>query len=151
MLDLGCGWGGFAGFAAERYGCSVVGVTLSKDQHALGRELWKHLDVDLRLCDYRDVTGTFDRVSSIGMMEHVGPKNHRHVMEVVHRSLVDDGVAVHPHHRQQPQPPARHRLDREVHLPQRRGAVASPSWGAPSRVCSCWRISRTSAPTTTGR
>jgi cyclopropane-fatty-acyl-phospholipid synthase len=94
VLDLGCGWGGFAGFAAERYGCSVVGVTLSKDQHALGRELWKHLDVDLRLCDYRDVTGTFDRVSSIGMMEHVGPKNHRHVMEVVHRSLGPDGVAV---------------------------------------------------------
>src|SRR5450631_4653732 len=94
VLDLGCGWGGFAGFAAERYGCSVVGVTLSKDQHALGRVLWKNLDVDLRLCDYRDVTGTFDRVSSIGMMEHVGPTNHRHVMEVVHRSLVDDGVAV---------------------------------------------------------
>jgi cyclopropane-fatty-acyl-phospholipid synthase len=94
VLDLGCGWGGFAAFAAERYGCSVVGVTLSKDQHALGREMWKHLDVDLRLCDYRDVTGTFDRVSSIGMMEHVGPKNHRHVMEVVHRSLVPDGIAV---------------------------------------------------------
>ncbi len=94
VLDLGCGWGGFAAWAAEKYGCSVVGVTLSKDQHALGREMWKHLDVDLRLCDYRDVTGTFDRVASIGMMEHVGPKNHRHVMEVVHQRLTDDGVAV---------------------------------------------------------
>jgi cyclopropane-fatty-acyl-phospholipid synthase len=94
VLDLGCGWGGFAAYAAEKHGCSVVGVTLSKDQHALGKEMWKHLDVDLRLCDYRDITGVFDRVSSIGMMEHVGPKNHRHVMEVVHRSLVDDGIAV---------------------------------------------------------
>jgi len=94
VLDLGCGWGGFAAWAAEKYGCSVVGVTLSKDQHALGREMWKHLDVDLRLCDYRDVTGTFDRVASIGMMEHVGPKNHRHVMEIVHKRLVDDGIAV---------------------------------------------------------
>ena len=52
-------------------------MTLSKDQVALGREMWKHLAVELRLCDYRDVSGTFDRVVSIGMMEHVGPKNHR--------------------------------------------------------------------------
>jgi cyclopropane-fatty-acyl-phospholipid synthase len=94
VLDLGCGWGGFGAYAAERYGCSVVGVTLSKDQHSLGREMWKHLDVDLRLCDYRDVSGTFDRVASIGMMEHVGPKNYRGAMEVVHRTLVDDGVAL---------------------------------------------------------
>lgn len=94
VLDLGCGWGGLAAFAAEKYGCSVVGVTLSKDQQALGKQLWKDLPVDLRLCDYRNVTGRFDRVLSVGMMEHVGPKNHREVMEVVHRSLVDDGVAV---------------------------------------------------------
>jgi cyclopropane-fatty-acyl-phospholipid synthase len=94
VLDLGCGWGGLAGFAAERYGCSVVGVTLSRDQVELGRRMWAHLDVDLRLCDYRDVTGVYDRVSSIGMMEHVGPKNHRHMMRVVHRSLAPGGVAL---------------------------------------------------------
>ena len=94
VLDIGCGWGGFAAYAAERYGCSVVGVTLSRDQHALGREMWKHLDVDLRLADYRDVNGTFDRVTSIGMFEHVGPKNHRLAMEVMHRSLAPDGIAL---------------------------------------------------------
>jgi len=94
VLDLGCGWGGFAAYAAERYGCSVVGLTLSKDQHTLGREMWKDLDVDLRLADYRDAAGTFDRVASIGMMEHVGPKNLRTAMEVVHRSLADDGIAL---------------------------------------------------------
>ena len=94
VLDLGCGWGGLAAHAAERYGCSVVGVTLSKDQHSLGSQMWRHLDVDLRLCDYRSVRGTFDRVASIGMMEHVGPKNHRHAMEVIHRSLEPDGVAL---------------------------------------------------------
>ena len=55
VLDLGCGWGGFASWAAEKYGCTVLGVTLSKDQVALGNELWKHLPVELRLCDYRDV------------------------------------------------------------------------------------------------
>lgn len=98
VLDLGCGWGGMASWAAEKYGCSVVGVTLSKDQVQLGNELWgpkgKKLDVELRLCDYRDVQGTFDRVISIGMMEHVGPKNHRHMMETIHARLADDGVAL---------------------------------------------------------
>jgi cyclopropane-fatty-acyl-phospholipid synthase len=98
VLDLGCGWGGFASWAAEKYGCSVLGVTLSKDQVSLGNELWgpkgKKLDVELRLCDYRDVQGTFDRVVSIGMMEHVGPKNHRDMMQVICDRLVDDGVAL---------------------------------------------------------
>src|SRR5688572_12757831 len=98
VLDLGCGWGGFASWAAEKYGCSVLGVTLSKDQVALGNEMWgpkgKKLDVELRLCDYRDVHGTFDRVYSIGMMEHVGPKNYRDMMKVIDRNLVDDGVAL---------------------------------------------------------
>ena len=94
LLDIGCGWGGLAAYAAERYGCSVVGITLSNDQLVLGREMWKHHDVDLRLADYRHVSGTFDRVTSIGMLEHVGPKNHRRFMEVVHRSLTDDGIAL---------------------------------------------------------
>jgi cyclopropane-fatty-acyl-phospholipid synthase len=98
VLDLGCGWGGLASWAAEKYGCSVLGVTLSHDQVALGNQLWgpngKKLDVELRLSDYRDVRGTFDRVVSIGMMEHVGPKNHRTMMSVIDRCLVDDGIAL---------------------------------------------------------
>ena len=94
VLDLGCGWGGFASWAAEKYGCTVLGVTLSKEQVALGTRMWKHLPVELRLCDYRDVSGRFDRVVSIGMMEHVGPKNHRDVMNVIDRCLIDDGVAL---------------------------------------------------------
>jgi cyclopropane-fatty-acyl-phospholipid synthase len=94
VLDLGCGWGGFASWAAEKYGCTVLGVTLSKDQVSLGNQLWKHLPVELRLCDYRDVQGTYDRVVSIGMMEHVGPKNHRTMMETIDRCLKPDGVAL---------------------------------------------------------
>jgi cyclopropane-fatty-acyl-phospholipid synthase len=98
VLDLGCGWGGLASWAAEKYGCSVVGVTLSKDQVSLGTELWgprgKDLPVELQLRDYRDVHGAFDRVLSVGMMEHVGPKNHREMMQVIERCLVDDGVAL---------------------------------------------------------
>jgi len=94
VLDLGCGWGGLASWAAEKYGCTVLGVTLSKDQVSLGNQLWKHLPVELRLCDYRDVEGTFDRVLSVGMMEHVGPKNHRDMMLTINRCLAPDGVAV---------------------------------------------------------
>ncbi|HSD90706.1 MAG TPA: cyclopropane fatty acyl phospholipid synthase [Kofleriaceae bacterium] len=94
VLDLGCGWGGFASWAAEKYGCTVLGVTLSKDQVSLGNQLWKHLPVELRLCDYRDVQGQFDRVVSIGMMEHVGPKNHRDMMQTIDRCLKPDGVAL---------------------------------------------------------
>nr|HEX4315131.1 cyclopropane fatty acyl phospholipid synthase [Kofleriaceae bacterium] len=94
VLDLGCGWGGLASWAAEKYGCSVLGVTLSKDQVSLGNEKWKHLPVELRLCDYRDVRGTFDRVVSVGMMEHVGPKNHRDMMLTIDRCLAPDGVSL---------------------------------------------------------
>jgi cyclopropane-fatty-acyl-phospholipid synthase len=94
VLDLGCGWGGLASWAAEKYGCKVLGVTLSKDQVSLGNQLWRHLPVELRLMDYRDVQGTFDRVLSVGMMEHVGPKNHRDMMRTIDRCLAPDGVAV---------------------------------------------------------
>jgi cyclopropane-fatty-acyl-phospholipid synthase len=98
VLDLGCGWGGLASWAAEKYGCTVLGVTLSKDQVSLGNQLWgpsgKNLPVELRLCDYRDVQGKFDRVLSVGMMEHVGPKNYRDMMQVINARLVDDGIAV---------------------------------------------------------
>jgi cyclopropane-fatty-acyl-phospholipid synthase len=94
VLDLGCGWGGFAAWAAEKYGCEVLGVTLSRDQVELGKKLWAHLPVELRLADYREVSGRFDRVVSIGMMEHVGPKNHREMMKVIHRTLDDDGIAL---------------------------------------------------------
>lgn len=96
VLDLGCGWGGFALYAAEKHGCEVVGVTVSRAQAELGQRRAKAsgLPVDIRLADYREASGRFDRVVSIGMMEHVGPKNYRTVMEIVHRTMADDGVAL---------------------------------------------------------
>ncbi len=93
VLDLGCGWGGFAIYAAQKYGCEVLGVTVSREQVKLGSERARGLPVEIRLSDYREVGGRFDRVVSIGMMEHVGPKNYRTVMEVIDRSLAPDGVA----------------------------------------------------------
>ncbi len=93
VLELGCGWGSFAKYAAEKYGTHVVGVNVSKQQVELGRELCKGLPVELRLQDYREVEGKYDRVISIGIMEHVGYKNYRTYMEVADRCLKDDGIA----------------------------------------------------------
>ena len=93
VLDLGCGWGSFARYAAEKYGASVTAVNISKEQMDYAREVCRGLPVDLRLCDYREVGGTYDRVVSIGIMEHVGYKNYRTYMEVVDGTLKKDGVA----------------------------------------------------------
>ncbi|HLL23795.1 MAG TPA: cyclopropane fatty acyl phospholipid synthase, partial [Kofleriaceae bacterium] len=93
VLDLGCGWGGFAAYAAERYGVEVVGITVSHEQVRFAKEHYAHLPVDIRLDDYRNATGTYDAVASIGLMEHVGPKNYRGYMELVDRLLAPRGVA----------------------------------------------------------
>lgn len=92
VLDIGCGWGSFARYAAEEYGARVLGITVSKEQVKLGRELCGGLPVEIRLQDYRDVAGQFDRVISIGVMEHVGAKNYRNYMEVVDRTLKPGGI-----------------------------------------------------------
>ena len=94
VLDIGCGWGSFMKFAAERYGVSALGVTLSKEQAELGRELCAGLPVEFRLQDYREIEGSFDAVISIGMFEHVGAANHRRFMRLVRRVLKDDGLFV---------------------------------------------------------
>jgi cyclopropane-fatty-acyl-phospholipid synthase len=93
VLELGCGWGGFASYAAEHHGVSVVGYTVSKEQVAWAEKRYGHLDIDLRLDDYRNATGTYDAVVSIGLMEHVGPKNYRGYMELVDRCLAPDRIA----------------------------------------------------------
>lgn len=92
ILDIGCGWGGFAKFAAEKYGVSVVGITLSKEQLALGKKLCAGLPVELRLEDYRDLKGSYDHIVSIGMFEHVGWKNYHTFMKIASRCLKDDGL-----------------------------------------------------------
>ena len=96
VLDLGCGFGGFAMFAAEKYGCNVRGVTISKEQQRFGSERAKRLGLsaELVLDDYRNAQGQYDAVVSVGMMEHVGWKNHRNFYEVIHRCLKPEGIAV---------------------------------------------------------
>jgi len=93
VLDLGCGWGGFAAYAAERHGATVVGINVSRHQVSYAEQHYGHLPVDIRLGDYRSASGSYDAVVSIGIMEHVGPKNYRGYMELVDRCLAPGGVA----------------------------------------------------------
>jgi len=93
VLELGCGWGSFAKYAAEKYGAQVLGVTVSKEQVELGMKVCQGLPVELRLQDYREVQGRYDAVISIGIMEHVGYRNYRTYMDIVERRLKPGGVA----------------------------------------------------------
>lgn len=96
VLDIGCGWGGFVKFAYERYNCRSVGVTISGPQAEYAKASCAGMPVDIIKCDYRDVRkashGRFTKVVSIGMFEHVGPKNYRTFMEVVDDVLEADGL-----------------------------------------------------------
>lgn len=92
VLDIGCGWGSFAKYAAEKYKTKVVGITVSKEQASLAREMCKGLPVEIRLQDYRDLDEKFDAIASIGMFEHVGYKNYRTYMEVANRCLKEKGL-----------------------------------------------------------
>lgn len=96
LLDIGCGWGSLMRFAAERYGVSCVGLTVSREQAAWGAEKARGLPVRFELTDYREfnVAGQerFDRIASIGMFEHVGHRNYDAYFAMARRSLVDDGL-----------------------------------------------------------
>lgn len=90
VWDIGCGWGAFMGFAAEKYGARCVGVTVSPDQAAYGRERYKALPIEFQVKDYRQFDGKVDKIVSMGMFEHVGYKNYRTYFETARRALKDD-------------------------------------------------------------
>lgn len=92
ILDIGCGWGGFAKHAAKNYGASVVGITVSKEQANFAAELCEGLPVEFRLEDYRKLNEKFDHIVSVGMFEHVGIKNYREYFRVAKKCLKDDGL-----------------------------------------------------------
>lgn len=98
VLDIGCGYGGLAIFLAETYGVTVTGVTLSTEQHAVAeqRAAERGLEGKVRflLQDYRDVTGSFDRVVSVGMFEHVGQKAYPEFLRQCHHRLGPDGLVL---------------------------------------------------------
>ncbi|QHA86295.1 cyclopropane fatty acyl phospholipid synthase [Serratia rhizosphaerae] len=92
LLDIGCGWGGLAQYAAEHYGVKVFGVTISAEQQKMAQQRCAGLDVEILLQDYRDLHQQFDRIVSVGMFEHVGPKNYDTYFSVAARNLRPDGL-----------------------------------------------------------
>ena len=98
VLDIGCGWGGLALSLAEDAGARVTGITLSDEQLAIARDRAEARGladrVGFRRQDYRDVEGSFDRIVSVGMFEHVGVPNYQAYFDAIARLLTEDGVAV---------------------------------------------------------
>ncbi|HEY4515763.1 MAG TPA: cyclopropane fatty acyl phospholipid synthase [Candidatus Paceibacterota bacterium] len=92
VLDIGCGWGGFAKYAAEHFGCHVTGISISDEQIAYAKEFTKGLSVEIINADYREIKGKYDKVLICGMIEHVGYKNYRKIMEIIKKVLVPDGI-----------------------------------------------------------
>lgn len=92
VLDIGCGWGGLAHYAVHHYDCQVAGVNISEEQIRYARDLCKGLPVKIINSDYRDVRGTYDKIVSVGMIEHVGYKNYRSFMNVAHRCMKENGI-----------------------------------------------------------
>ena len=95
LLDIGCGWGGLAQFAAERHGVHVTGISPAAEQVAVATERCAGLDVSIRQLDFREVRGTFDRIVSVGMLEHVGPKNFQAFFDANAELLTPDGIVLH--------------------------------------------------------
>ena len=100
FLDIGCGWGALVRWAAKHYGVDATGITLSRNQHQLANERIAAEGLSERcrvlLLDYRDVPGeaVFDKISSVGMFEHVGLKNLPVYFGAIHRLLKDGGIAM---------------------------------------------------------
>lgn len=92
ILDIGCGWGAFLKYAAQTYGISGVGITVSNEQVKLGREICNGLPIEIRLQDYRKLDDKFDHIVSIGMFEHVGVKNYSQYFNSVVNYLKPDGL-----------------------------------------------------------
>jgi cyclopropane-fatty-acyl-phospholipid synthase len=98
LLDIGCGWGALVLRAAQKFGAKCVGITLSENQYALAKERVAQAgledQIEIRLQDYRDITGSFDRITSVGMFEHVGLNNLPMYFSRIRSLLADDGVAM---------------------------------------------------------
>ncbi len=98
LLDIGCGWGALVMRAAQKFGARAMGITLSQNQYELARERIAAAGLtdrcEVRLQDYRDVTGKFDRITSVGMFEHVGLKNLRAYFAKIRDLLQDDGTVM---------------------------------------------------------
>lgn len=95
LLDIGCGWGGLAEYAARKYKVKVVGVTISSEQYKTALKKTRGLNVVIMKKDFRELSDTFDRIVSVGMLEHVGVKNYKKFFETCDQLLKKDGLMLH--------------------------------------------------------
>lgn len=95
LLDIGCGWGGLAQYVAEHHDVRVVGISPASEQVKLATDRCSGLDVEIRQQDFREVRGRYDRIVSVGMLEHVGSKNYKAFFDANHELLADDGIMLH--------------------------------------------------------
>ena len=132
FLDIGCGWGALVCHAAQHYGVRAHGVTLAENQYALAKEKVAKLGLEdrvtIELKDYTRLEGSFDKIASIGMFEHVGLANHRTYFQTINRLLQTAGPLFASRHRAHGQGGSK-RLSQEaagggraraLHLPRRR-------------------------------
>lgn len=98
MLDIGCGWGGLITHAAMKYGAKAHGITLSQEQHDFTKariaELGLENQVSVEICDYADHQGTYDKISSVGMSEHIGVANYPRYFGKINSLLRDRGIVL---------------------------------------------------------
>lgn len=98
LLDIGCGWGGFAAYAAERYGCQVTGISIAAEQINYAKEQFKQLPIQFYCTDYRDIQNynpnneRFSKIVSIGACEHIGHKNYENFFEIAKNQLDEEGL-----------------------------------------------------------
>jgi cyclopropane-fatty-acyl-phospholipid synthase len=98
MLDIGCGWGGLICHAAKHFGAKAHGITLSQQQHDYAQEKIRRLGlsdrVTVEICDYADHEGSYDKISSIGMSEHIGAANYPRYFQKINSLLRDRGMVL---------------------------------------------------------
>ncbi len=118
VLDLGCGFGSFLKYAAEHYKITGVGVNISREQIKYAREACAGLPLEFQLIDYRDAKGSFDRVVSIGLTEHIGHKNYRGFLKLASDRLKDDGLFLLHTIGTNVSETATRSMDQQIHLPE---------------------------------
>ncbi len=92
VLDIGCDWGGLAGYMAQQFGCKVTAINIADAQISYAHNFYRSLPVNVVSCDYHDIKGKFDKIISMGMFENVGQKNYPAFMKTAHRCLKDNGI-----------------------------------------------------------
>ena len=95
VLEIGCGWGAFIEYAARNYGIRGVGVTPASEQVKIAKQRVKDLNVTIQQKDYREIYGTYDRIVSIGMFEHIGHKNYNRFFTECDKHLKPSGLMLH--------------------------------------------------------